>query len=173
MRNILSFTVYLLSVLGILLFGCTPNAAQPTEGNLTTIATPQTDLSALARFVRLDSPPRSAQWFTEQMTPPSASPLGPTDWQLIALLEYDEATLQQLRATWTPQTTPHELHVLPDFIRDWFPEVLRASFKVDSASGNFVWQGERYLPSAFAKPPLTAGFVLVVDRYVLLVLHTV
>ncbi|MCE7946528.1 MAG: hypothetical protein DYG88_03765 [Chloroflexi bacterium CFX4] len=170
MRNVLSLTFYLLFVLGILLAGCASSAAQPTVEPLNT---PQTDLVALARFVRLDSPPRSAQWFTAQMTPPSESPLGPTDWQLIALLEYDAATLQQLRATLTPHTTPRELHIRPDFIQDWFPEVLRANFQIESASGNLIWQGERYLPSTFAKPPLTAGFVLVIDRYVLLVLHTV
>ncbi len=134
--------------------------------------TPQSDLAMLARLIQLNFQPISAQWLTEPMVSASGSALGPSDWQLIALLEFDEATLSRVKRTLTLQTAPTDLHVRADFVRAWFPEALRARFQRDDSSGNLIWRGERYQPTPFLKAPLTAGFVLIAAPYVLIVLHT-
>lgn len=59
-----------------------------------------------------------------------------------------------------------------NFVREWFPEALQARFQPDAATGNLIWQGKRYQPTPFLKPPLGAGFVLIAEPYVLIVLHT-
>ncbi len=135
-------------------------------------ATPQSDLTALSRLIRLEEQPISAQWLTESLASADAASLGPSDWQLIALLTYDEAALSSLKARLAPQKTPSRLHVRPNFVREWFPEALQARFQPDAATGNLIWQGERYQPTPFLKPPLGAGFVLIAEPYVLIVLHT-
>lgn len=138
---------------------------------LPSVPTPQSDLTALAKLIRLDWQPLSAQWLTESL-PLESSALGPSDWRLVALLTYDEATLGQLKQALIPLRVSQMLQVRPDFIRAWFPEPIRARFQPDPSTGNLLWQGERYQPAPFLKPPLLTGFVLIAKPHVLIVLHT-
>lgn len=159
----------LLLLISLALSNCAPSG-QPKSAP--EAATPQSDLAALGRLIRLEEQPISAQWLTESLAPARALSLGPSDWQLIALLTYDEAALSQLKERLAPQKTPSRLHVRPDFVREWFPQALRAHFQPDGATGNLIWQGARYQPTPFLKPPLGAGFVLIAEPYILIVLHT-
>lgn len=133
---------------------------------------PNTDITALDTYIQLPYLPQQAFWQTYEKGV-RGSELGPTDWELVAVLEYDEATLKTIQAEMTTQTHPAESFVHQDMVRDWFPEPIKSRFVQDPAyAETFKLTGVRYTPSMFAQSPLSDGYVFIVDNLVFIYLHT-
>jgi hypothetical protein len=133
----------------------------------------ETDLSKLERFIKLSEKPLNARWQTFQMTGKTTSELGPTDWNLVAILEYDPGTLQKLKDSMEVLTTPAETFVEANFVKDWFPQAVRDSFVSDPATGYLKLSPTRYKPTLFAQAPLQFGYVFFADSALFIYLHTV
>ena len=103
-----------------------------------------TDLASLEQMVNLPRRPASVQW--RKALQGRGRGLGPTDWKLLAVLEYPEAEAQALLGTLKP--TGLAAPGLND--GGWLPEATRQSLKAAKA----------YDASAFFKPPLQNGVVL-------------
>lgn len=131
-----------------------------------------TDIAELTKYVQLPAPPQNVYWQTYQKST-GDSDLGPTDWELIAVLVYDTTVLQQLEGQMTEQTHPTELFVSPAFLRDWFPESVKSRFVQDGAYPEYLkLDGMRYEPVLFAQAPLTNGYVFIADNLLFLFLYT-
>lgn len=132
----------------------------------------RTDISELSQFINLPAQPAQAQWQAGDKGAPGDA-TGPTDTELIAVLQFDQNILQELQSRLTPQTSPAELFVASDFVQPWFPEPVRQLFVVDPAYPAYLkLAGTRYQPSLFAKGSLNNGYVVIVDGFALVYLHT-
>ncbi|WP_338873237.1 hypothetical protein [Myxococcus stipitatus] len=102
-----------------------------------------TDLASLEQVVTLPRRPVSVQW---RKALRGTVGLGPTDWEVLAVLEYSEADTQALLATLTPS------ELAPPSLEDggWLPAATRKSLE----------QARAYDASAFYRPPLQNGTVL-------------
>jgi hypothetical protein len=103
-----------------------------------------TDFASLERMVNLPHRPSAVQWRRAFQGPGGG--LGPTDWQLIAVLEYPPAEAQALVSTLRP--TEVAAPGLDD--GGWLPEATRQSLK----------DAQAYDASAFYRSPLLAGTLL-------------
>ncbi|SEU09789.1 hypothetical protein [Stigmatella erecta] len=103
-----------------------------------------TDLDSLEQMVNLPQRPAAVQW--RKALRGRGGGLGPTDWQLIAVLEYPAAEAQALVSTLKP--TGLAAPGLDD--GGWLPEATRQSLK----------SAQAYDASAFYRPPLQEGTVL-------------
>ncbi|AGC49037.1 hypothetical protein MYSTI_07765 [Myxococcus stipitatus DSM 14675] len=102
-----------------------------------------TDLASLEQAVTLPRRPVAVQW---RKAIRGSVGLGPTDWELLAVLEYSEADTQALLSTLTPT------ELAPPTLEDggWLPAATRKSLE----------QARAYDASAFYRPPLQNGTVL-------------
>ncbi|NTX07445.1 hypothetical protein HUA74_05785 [Myxococcus sp. CA051A] len=102
-----------------------------------------TDLASLEQVVNLPRRPVSVQW---RKAIRGKVGMGPTDWEVIAVLEYSEADAQALLATLTPT------ELAPPTLNDggWLSATTRKSLE----------RARAYDASAFYRPPLQNGTVL-------------
>lgn len=136
------------------------------------LATYRTDIAGLDELITLPAPPVEVRW---QIAPKgvSGSAIGPTDYDLVAVLTFDAATLQGLQSQWTEQDSPPELLIAKEFMQPWFAPVLEPLVTVDPAFPAFLrLTGTRYEPMPFAKNSLRDGYVLVRDNQVFIYLFT-
>jgi len=100
------------------------------------------DLATLEKMVVLPRPPRSVLW--RQAIQGSVG-LGPTDWKVVAVLEYSseeaQALLAGLERAQGPAASLAE--------ETWLAEPMRAALE----------KADAYEASAFLRPPLTHGTV--------------
>lgn len=134
--------------LGCGLLACEDQDAPPPSPTMSQAAAPAektgTDLASLEQMVNLPRRPASTQW--RKALRGRGRGLGPTDWKLLAVLEYPEAEAQALLGTLKP--TGLAAPQLDD--GGWLPEATRQALK-----------GARpYDASAFYRPPLQNGVVL-------------
>ncbi|MEI2688711.1 MAG: hypothetical protein V9H69_02975 [Anaerolineae bacterium] len=133
----------------------------------------RTDVAGLSKIIALPEQPEQVWWQFAPIGSGGRLAVGPTDYELVAVLQYDLDALQALQDRLEPQTSPAELFVAPDFVRDWFPDPLREAFVADPAFPDTPrLTATRYQPDLFVKGGLLHGFVVVVDDYVLVYLYT-
>jgi hypothetical protein len=122
-------------------------------------ATVSTDLDELARRIRLPYRPTAAQWQTARLGAASADVPGPTDWALVAVLSFAEGDAEKLMAEAGKRRRPTAIGVEP---LEWFPPELKAQLvSAPGAKGPLSRvSGDAYDAADFAKPPLSAGFLL-------------
>ena len=132
----------------------------------------QTDIVELSKFIQLPAQPIEARWQTAEKGTRTGG-IGPTDYEGMAVLEYDTATVQLLRDQMLEQTSPTELYVTKDFVKPWFPHDVQQMFVTDSLYPEYLkLDGTRYQPSMFAKGSLLNGYVVTVGKQVFVYLHT-
>jgi|GEM_PF-6426266 len=126
-------------VLGWSGLGCKDPSSAPTSQPART----GTDLASLEQVVNLPRRPVSVQWRKAIRGAPG---IGPTDWEVLAVLEYSEEETQALLATLKPTDRP------PPTLDDggWLPAATRKS----------LLGARAYDASAFYRPPLQHGTVL-------------
>lgn len=166
--------VWLILLIGILPFttSCrttTNNSDLPREEQTMSY---QTDVAALNRLIQLPAEPQKAYWQTYDKSD-RGSELGPTDWELVAVLEYDVETIQNLQTQLIEQTHPAELFVNPDFVKSWFPPAISDQFVEDARYSQLLkLNSQRYMPTPFTKAPLHTGYLFISDNLIFLFLHT-
>lgn len=174
-RPFLSKT-FLLVAITFLIVACGSNTFSMHEATVQEAAMPtslETDREKLATLIQLDIAPQSVQWQTFQKGSSKETDLGPTDWGLVAVLEYDAATLQSIQTQLAANSLDYEMYVEPNFVQDWFPEAVRNSFVKDTSSDYLILNQPLYQPTLFAKSPLNNGYAFVRDGFVFVYLDTV
>jgi hypothetical protein len=101
-----------------------------------------TDLDTLEKTVTLPRRPRAAQWRKSLL---GGVGLGPTDWQLLAVLEYSEEDARALLAELKPLRGGASGAEVED--GGWLPGATRTALN----------QAKAYDASAFFRSPLRAG----------------
>lgn len=131
-----------------------------------------TDIAELGRLINLPLQPDQAMWQVRQKGVGNRA-IGPTDTELVAVLELDEATFQELEGRLDRQTSPTDLFVVPEFVQPWFPEPIRQAFVADPANPGYLrLTADRYQPALFANNSLASGYVILVDGLVFVYLHS-
>ncbi len=148
----------------LLLVGC-GGAAPPTTADIQPVST---DQAALAKHINLPGPPLAVQWMiTSPTIDPERGP-GPALYTLVAVLEYDAATLADLTEQAGAPSAPSGWMYAGD-LRDWQPEALRLATTPSATDTRMV---NIALPIYDPTPFLRAdtgwqpGYWLVVDSYV-------
>lgn len=132
----------------------------------------QTDVDGLKNWLSLPGTPTTVQWQVREKGARTAG-IGPTDFELIAVLEYSAADMEQLQSQMARQTSPADLYVANDFVAPWFPSDLEAAFATDSLYPDLLkLTAARYEPNLFTSGSLQHGYVVVAGAYVLVYLHT-
>jgi hypothetical protein len=138
----------------------------------TTSTNVETDIDKLSQIVALPYRPVHATWQVLPMGDTGAG-LGPNDWALVAAIHFEEADLEEIRAEAAGLPPMGDLHVQPEFVKDWFPSDVQAVFVPQAASGYLTLSVPRFRATRFMKPPLDNGYFLVTpEGTVLLYLFT-
>lgn len=141
---------------------------QSYEDNSTESTTVQTDKTSLNQWFDLSQfpVPTEIQWSQQAMSISHDRELpGPTDYYVIAVLTYDhtvEDMPEQLQLEMQP-----EVYVGDDLLEDWMPSVIADSF-ARTPEGYLKFTGQAYAPDQILHSPLTAGWVLFVENYIVI-----
>lgn len=159
----------------LVLGGCTINLAQqpvPTH-EITIMAAPyQTDTTQLSRFINLPAQPTQALWQVKEKGIHGGA-IGPTDTELVAMLQFDQKILSELQSQFTQQTTPPDIFVASSFVQPWFPGPIQQLFVTDPAYPEFLkLAGTRYQPTLFAKGSLNNGYIVIAGDFALIYFYT-
>lgn len=156
------------------LAGCaTDLAQQPISTQETKMAAPyQTDVAKLSQYINLPAQPARALWQVREKGV-RGNAIGPTDTELVAVLQLDEDILQELQGRMVQQTSPIDLFVAQDFVQSWFPDPVQQMFVADTAYPEYLkLVGDRYQPVLFAKGSLSHGYVVIADGFAFIYLHS-
>lgn len=117
------------------------------------------EVEPLAKLIHLPAPPKSVRWM---LTPLSDSDvIGPTDYDLLALLEYDGAICDKIvRDSKADATT---MLLSPKEVADWLPVELRDHI-VREDNGYYRVIGTTFAPTLFAKGAFLQGFAIRLDH---------
>ena len=100
---------------------------------------------------------------------PAQLGLGPSDWDLFALLTFaGEEEAHAALGTATEGTRALEARQ----VREWFPPRLRAHFERDGARPRYRLRGAIADAAPFERSPLGLGFCLLLGREIYVELHT-
>lgn len=141
----------------VALLACTASA--PGEMSMTDagrVAPVETDVDKLSKLVRLPVRPKAAQW--RRATLGSGGPLGPTDWTLVALLDFEPEDADAIVSVARQRPTPAAVTIGD---RSWLPPEVSAALE----------KASRLDASAFHRSPLMHGVLLHLDgssRFVLI-----
>lgn len=153
-------TLFLLALLcgGMaLLAGCDRSQTSPTH-LAQSAAMPSTDLAELGRLIHLPVPPRAVTF--EKVTLGRGGAFGPTDWELIAVLDYDLDAIKQLGLRPPEQEPERALAFDGREMRPWFPPEVKAAFQ-PAEGGNGLCRGAGFDAAPFARSPLLQGVIAV------------
>ncbi len=119
---------------------------------------PSTDLAELGRLIHLPVPPRAVIF--EQLTLGGGGAFGPTDWELIAVLDYDPDAIRQLDLHPPEQEPERALTFDWREVCPWFPPLVKAAFQ-PTKGGDSHCRGEGFDAAPFVKSPLLQGVIAV------------
>jgi hypothetical protein len=129
------------------------------------------DVNRLGRRIQLPVKP-SEVWFEER---PVGRPggLGPTDYQLIAVMRFDPAALKTLEGA-TKSNTGQGAAVGREFDRPWLPPEVKAALQPRDEDSRRVRDGREFDGTPFFRSPFLTGYFVIVGAtgYVLLSLQT-
>jgi hypothetical protein len=131
---------------------------------------PSHDVAKLAKRVNLLESPQSVSYKVIPMGDGDGI-FGPTDYTLIAVLQYDEASIARLKARSTRVNPEVRAVWLPDR-PEWFPPAVQAA--IARCSDHWCIPGEEYSSAEFLKAGFVTGNVIVPEgqNVVILVLRT-
>ena len=116
------------------------------------------DVEALGKLITLPVRPVSAVWRRQVRGTPNSGIPGPTDWQLEALLTFDEDDAAHLTEEAKKSEKPRDIGSIEGI--DWLPDEVRQSFEAAPNSSKYRVKGDAYAAGAFAKPPLSQGYLI-------------
>lgn len=160
------------AVLALTLTGCMTRPVTRPRIERQEMASYESDVTELAKFINMPELPAGASWKTFDMGEPSSIAIGPSDWGIIAILEYDDEAFSRLRARLAQSKIEGDVYVETTFVEEWFPAPIVESYGDDEEENYLVLNQPRYSPEPFAKSPLTQGYAFIRDRFVFVYLHT-
>ena len=131
-----------------------------------------TSVEDLAKLVTLSEQPSSVVWRRRILGAANSAVPGPTDWQLEALLTFDEEQARGIIEKAKQVESPRDIGSLESV--DWLPADARQHFRPSAGDGKYKPVGEIYSASSFSKSPLSAGYLVRLGQTpsFFLVLHT-
>jgi hypothetical protein len=128
--------------------------------------TVQTDEQMLSRWFDLSRFPQpdSVQWAQRAIGPSSDRLPGPADYYVIAILKYT-GPLADL-VTQLSLSPRGDVYVEDSLLESWLPNVIVDRF-VRTPEGYLKFDGTAYTPNALLVPPLSYGYILIVENYML------
>jgi hypothetical protein len=126
----------------------------------------QTDIPTLVAGMNLPADPIAVQWVENAMGTPSSAP-GPTDYELVAVMEFTPDVIEQFKAG--PPNNQF-FYVSETFLRDWFPESVREGFIYDESLEQFRLDAPSYPATPFEKNAYQGRF-FIVGNYVVLQMY--
>ena len=163
------FNLFLvIAALAFLSPACSKNNTDvPMQNNI------KTDVELLRKFIQLPKEPLTVKWQTEDAVPLKSQFLapGPTDWNLVAILEFKPNDLAELTASTDVIDNKEAAVLLENFMRDWVEQALGAGSK--KVNKHYSFDGTVRNADIFAREPLLHGYwVQLQDNTILLLLHT-
>lgn len=128
-----------------------------------------TDAEALSFYFDLSQLPKpdSLQW-TQKVIGASTSRLpGSTDYQVLAVLEFNELTAEQLKELLSLPTDYHSYTIPDDMLESVFPARISESF-TQTTNGDLEFNGSVYNSESLLRSPLSYGNALIIENYILL-----
>jgi len=117
------------------------------------------NVDAIMRALNLPARPVEAWWEETPVGQPGG--IGPTDYDLSAVLLFDPATAASLAKKAPP--LPEAPVLLPsEALRPWLPEPVRAALQRHGDDFLSV-RGSKFDAQPFLKPPYTSGAFIVID----------
>ena len=158
MRNSLPYRLVVVlarfAALAVLIdaFSCTDEPVVP--------AAPSSDIERLSRLINLPENPRAALFLVGPMGTGGGF-IGPTDYGLLALLQYDRDSIERLKARGR-RLQPKVRSIRLRERLAWFPEPLFSVVK--RCSSGWCIDGERYSGDAFLKDGYVDASFIVPDN---------
>jgi hypothetical protein len=133
-------------------------AQEPIAMNETTV---QTDVETLSRWFNLSSFPEvvGVHWVQRQIGEGSERLPGPTDYYVVAILEFDHLLAPEISLA--PR---NDVYVEDDLLESWMPTAVADRF-VRTPEGYLKFDGTAYAAEGILVSPLTSGYVLVIENY--------
>lgn len=117
------------------------------------------DIEQLAKFIRLPATPKSARWWLTALGDPGL--VGPTDYSLLALLEYDDGVCEAIvRGSESKAMAPL---LSPQEVTDGLPLELRRRIEKEN-NGYYRVKGTAFAPGLFTKGSFLVGYVVRLDQ---------
>jgi hypothetical protein len=141
-----------------------------SQNSAAVVREPSHDVAKLAKRVNLLESPQSVSYKVTPMGDGDGI-FGPTDYTLIAVLQYDEASITRLKARSTRVNPSARSVWLPDR-PEWFPPSVLAA--IARCADHWCIPGEEYSSAEFMKGGYVTGNVIVPEgqNVVILVLRT-
>jgi len=117
-----------------------------------------TDVEALNKLITLPVRPVSVVWRRQIRGAANSRVPGPTDWYLEALLTFDPDDVKRVADEAKTAEKPRDIGSIDGI--DWLPSEVRQNFDAEPNSAKYKVKGEVYAASAFAKPPLSQGYLV-------------
>ena len=146
----------------IVLAGCGTLLSETPVPTVDT-STPNHDVQPLQNIITLDAPPQQVSWIQYALGDPSRAP-GPTDYALVAILEYDTLPDFSQLVEQTGRVT-----VGANFVETWFPPAVQAVFVDDPNGDGLLVNATTYEPTPYT--PMS-GYMFVVENMVFISVHT-
>jgi hypothetical protein len=114
-----------------------------------------TDVDGLAAIIRMPIRPVSVVWRRQVLGSAGSQVPGPTDWELEALLTFDQNDAERLADEARHSEKPRDIGSIDGI--EWLPSEARSDFEAVPKSSRYRAKGESYVATSFAKPPLSQG----------------
>lgn len=156
----------LAAVLLSLAAACTPTSpSRPQEAPKVTI---RTDLEPLGKNMVLPAQVHSARWTVTPVVPPTEGVPGPTDLQLHAFLDLDDASLAQLGAPGAPLTVT----LREELAQELLPAAVLTEARRDQKGKGLRLTGPSFNAQAFSRGAYHGRYALRLGSGVLVSLQT-
>lgn len=163
MKRILFLILYLLTI------SACSNPVPDRNGELPSmnINLVQTDFNELARWLDMSSlpQPEQVQWGQRIRGTLDSNLPSPTDYYIVALLTYSQS--EQDKIEHISLIKRGEVYVEDSFIEDWMPSKIQDAF-VRTSEGYLKFDGTAYDIGEIARSPLSSGYILFIENYVLI-----
>ncbi|HYD34509.1 MAG TPA: hypothetical protein VD999_00415 [Vitreimonas sp.] len=123
------------------------------------------DKEILNQYFDLSKLPKAneVKWIQEKPGKISMVP-GPTDYAVTAVLSYEESTTPLIKGF---QLKSQEVYVSESLLESWVPLPVRKSF-IRTQENYLKYEGQGYSAQPFLKSPLSSGWILFIDNYIIL-----
>ena len=124
----------------------------------------QTDINAMSTFINLSAlpEPTKASWVQRVQHDQRSEGLpAPTDYYVVAILEYDSP-----QSALSDQFSGRgDVYVEDQLLETWMPQSISSRF-VRTQEGYLMFDGKAYKADSVLQSPLTYGYILFIDNYV-------
>lgn len=166
----MTIRILFLIILSIFFVSCTPQTKESVPQKDTSM-TSSTNVKDLEKFVTLPYAPVTAEWQIIEMGI-STIDIGPKDWGIIAVLEFDPTIVEKIVASISQEEIQRDLFVNQEFPPTWLPSEISNKFVKVEKQNMLMLTTPHYSAKIFYKSPLNQGYVFQTGNFVFIYIHT-